>query len=155
MSKARSAQRKKELISTLEKHNLKYKHYGDCYSFVHHGEPKLSVVIKNEQIKEQNKAARRDTLRPHLDKLNIAMDEDLPSVYNYVHNVGCKTLEQTVKDTEVESFFKTHTNFHELIHTYSPSEAKEIALCEYVQKQRQLALNSETRGNKTVVHQFN
>ena len=113
---------------------LEYKNYGDCFSFVYYGDPSIETVIENELKKLDCKSARKIKLAEQLLKLNIPLDETLPSCYNYINNIGCKNLYQTIRAIEVEYFFKYKTDYIKLLNTYSPHQAKDIALQKYILK---------------------
>jgi hypothetical protein len=124
--------RKKILIQTLEDNKLEYKNHGDCYSYIKRGYPDINTIIKNEITKITNKTNRKIKLAKRLYKLDITLDEDIPSCYNYINDIGCKSLNDIVKDIEIEHFFKYNTNFDELIKIYYPSKAKDLAMKNYL-----------------------
>lgn len=128
-------QRKLLLKNAIKENKLEYKWYGDCYSYVMYGKPSLDQVISNELLKMQNKTTRKLRLSKRLFELGITLDESLISCYNYINKVGCKSLDEIVRDVEIEHFFKKNTNCDELMkkNSMSLAEARDTALRDYLQ----------------------
>lgn len=124
--------RKNKLINKLQENKLMMKHNGDCYSYIKYGHPGIEQVINNELLKTEYKTNRKIKLAKKLSKLNIVLDESLPSCYNYINNLGCKSLNDIVQNIEIEYFLKHHTKYDKLIKIHSPSKAKNLALRNFV-----------------------
>lgn len=127
--------RKEKLINALKMNKLKYKNHGDCYSFIMTGSPSINNVIKNELNKIDKKSERKKELIEKLNELDIPLDESLPSCYQYINNIGYKTLDQAVRNIEIQYFFKYKTDYDNLVQKYSIQQAKDIALQKYIQNQ--------------------
>lgn len=119
--------RKQELIEELNNNKLEYKNYGDCFSYVKYGIPSIETVILNELSKLEIKRNRKIKLALELSKYNIQVDENLPSCYNYINNIGCKTLKETVREIKVEHYIKNNTKYNEYLESFDPIKAKRLA----------------------------
>ena len=124
-------EREKKLKEILKYNKLEYKPYGDCYSYVHFGIPDINDVVENELNKIQNINTKRINLSSELKKKGIKFNENLKPCYDYVYNLNDKTLNETVRETEIEIFLKNNTNYKELIKIYPHEKAQEIALYKY------------------------
>jgi len=126
--------RRDELITAFKNNKLKIKNYGDCYSYIVNGTPSLDVVIERELGKLTVQNDRRIKLANKLSKLSIPLDESIKACYNYINNIGYKTLHETIRDIEMEHFFKTNTNYIELKKVYlDDGVARDIALKQYLE----------------------
>ena len=127
--------RKNCLIQALRDNKLEFKWYGDCYTYVMYDCPSLEEVINNELIRMHRKTKRKFKLASKLHKCNIVLDESLPSCYNYINNVGCKSLQEIVRDVEIEHFFKYKTDCDKLIKNSNMSltEARDVSLKKYLE----------------------
>ena len=92
--------RKSLLMDILDSNKLEYKSYGDCYSYVKYGTPSIETVVTNELNKLQIKRRRIITLAQQLSSLNIPFDENLAPCYNYINNIGCKSLPDIINELE-------------------------------------------------------
>lgn len=128
-------EREKNLKELLMMNKLQYKNYGDCYSYVHYGEPTLQQVIENELQKINTKNTKRVSLATELNKLGIQLDENLKSCYEYINGLSTKKLQDVVRLIEVEHFLKHNTNYEELCKKYNINKAKEMAIRQYAENQ--------------------
>src|SRR5439155_1854984 len=71
------ADREQKLKESFQLNKLEFKNYGDCYSYIHYGEPTLEIVMENELKKINEKNSRRIILANELKKININLDESL------------------------------------------------------------------------------
>lgn len=127
-------ERRLELEKKLNDNKLQLKNFGDCYSYINYGYPPIDTVVEKELEKLSVQNSRREILGEYLEKKGLMIDESLVSCYNYIHNVGCKNLEDSVRAVEIEYFFKYHTEYSTLIKQHCESEAKDIALKKYIEK---------------------
>lgn len=134
-------EREKKLKEILKYNKIEYKPYGDCYSYVHFGIPDIDEVVENELNKIQNISIKRINLSSELKKKGIKFDENLKPCYDYVYNLNNKTLNETVRDTEIEIFLKNNTNYKELIKIYPHDKAQEIAFYKYGMKNNKAMSN--------------
>ena len=102
-------EREHKLRMLFDYHKLEYKNYGDCYSYIHYGKPCLEDVLSNELKKVNEKFSRKMLLANKLSNLNIPLDESLQSCYEYINNLGSGTLNETVKNIEIEYKAKMST----------------------------------------------
>jgi hypothetical protein len=123
--------RKIELYNALTENKLVFKEIGNCYSYIHHGKPSITDVINSELYKTNIKCKRRHILNQHLSKKNIPMYEDSKYSYEYINNIGYRSIEETVRMLETEHFLKSKTNYLKLLETYNDVDATEIALQSY------------------------
>lgn len=126
--------RKRLLTETLEYNKLEYKSYGDCFSYVKYGRPSIETVISNELKKLETKRNRKMILANELATHNIPFDETLPSCYNYINNIGCKTLNETISEIRVEQYMKNNTNYNRYLEKLDPIRAKRLAKNDISQK---------------------
>jgi hypothetical protein len=119
--------RKKKLIEALEYNKLEYKNYGDCFSYVKYGKPSIETVISNELEKLELKRNRKISLANELAKYGIPLDETLPSCYNYINNIGCKSLSEAISEIRVEQYMKNNTNYNRYLERLDPIRAKRLA----------------------------
>lgn len=125
--------RKKFLIAKLNENKLKYKNYGDCYTFVNHGFPDIDTLIKNELNKADELDKRKQILKQELEKINVPYSEKYRSLcYDYIYKISNKSLEDTIKDAKIENFFCKNTIYPQLCNDYPPDVAKNIALNIYI-----------------------
>jgi len=132
-SESAKLQRELKIRETFQMNKLEFKNYGDVYTFIHYGKPDLNTVVNNELIKINQKNVRRNTLANKLNQLNISIDESLKSCYEYINNIGTKTLDDVVRHIEVEHFLKYNTNYDELCKKYDTKKAKELAIRKYTE----------------------
>jgi hypothetical protein len=120
--------RRNELKRVLEEHKLSYKNHGDCYSYVENSYPPINEIIENEVNKLNIIRQRKIKLANELNKESIVFDEDLPSCYNYINNIGSnKNLYDVVQECKVEHFFKMNTDYLKYLENYDPIKAKKLA----------------------------
>jgi hypothetical protein len=146
--------RKEKLIYTLKMNKLEYKNYGDCYSFIMTGSPSIDNVIKNELDKIDKRSERKKELIEKLNKLDIPLDESLPACYQYINNIGYKTLEQSVQNIEIQYFFKHETDYDNLLKEYSVQQAKDIALQKYIQNKNGKSKNMPKNITTKIILKF-
>jgi hypothetical protein len=128
------SEREKKLKESLFLNKLEYKNYGDCYSFIHYGQPSLNTVIENELKKNINKNERRIELASELIKFNISLDETLTSCYEFINNLNSKSLDETIKSIQVEYFLKYDTEYEKLSRIYDSNKAQNIVIEKYTDK---------------------
>lgn len=121
------ANRRAMLIEALECNKLEYKSYGDCFSYVKYGVPAIETVISNELEKLEKKRSRKIRLAKELAKHEIPLDETLPSCYNYINNIGCKNLTETINEIRAEQYMKNNTNYNRYLERLDPIRAKNLA----------------------------
>lgn len=127
-------QREKMLMDAMEIHKLKYNSKnGDIYSFIHYGTPPIETIINTELKRTHDKHQRRLELATAMKEYDIEIDETIKSCYEYINNIGYKTLNDVVKNVEIEHFLKHKTNYIKLCGQYSKDIAKELAIKEYVE----------------------
>ncbi len=143
--------RKKLLIDALEMNKLEFKNHGDCYSFIKYGTPPLETVIQNELGKISIKRDRKIALGKELDKINIPLDENLPSCYNYINQVGCKTLKESIREIEIEHFFKNNSNYLKYLEQHDPQKAKMLASRELNVSTYPINIPKDDVNSKTIV----
>lgn len=80
-------QREIKLKELLLLNKLEFKNFGDCYSYINYGKPSLDDVINNELVKQSNKNMRRIKLSNELNKLNIQINENIKSCYDFINNL--------------------------------------------------------------------
>ena len=141
------AEREANLKKVFELNKLEYKNYGDCYSYINYGKPDLKEVVENEIKKLQDKNERRITLANALYKVNIQIDENLKSIYEYINKLTDKNLDDVVRCIEVEHFLKYNTEYDQLCKQYDKSKARDMALSQYTSK-KSLPENIDTGYNK-------
>lgn len=139
--------RETKLKELFQLNKLEYRNYGDCYSYVNYGEPKIEIVLNNELTKTRDINNRRMELANELHKINIQLDETLKSCYEYIHNLNTKDLHDTVRCIEIEHFLKYKTDYDKLRKSHSGSQAKDIALRKYAQE-NQLPKSVKQKYNK-------
>lgn len=127
-------EREQQLFQELKNNKLEYKTYGDCYSFIHYGKPDIKTVINNELDKVKTANQKRIDLASELEKRGVRLDVTSQSYYDYINNISSSTLDEVVRDIEIEIFLKSKTNYNDLIKIHPPSEAQAIALLQYGQK---------------------
>ncbi len=120
-----------KLNKALQENKLELKNHGDCYSFVKYGKPSVEEVIENELKKLDEKRIRKIELAKELSKIDIILDETLPSCYNYINCIGCKNLSETIRQIEIEYFFKMNTSYDKFLLEHGPEKAKQLALMEF------------------------
>lgn len=82
-------QRKEQLIDKLIEYKLEYKPYGDCYTYVHYGYPKIDNVIENELEKYKKIFSRKQEILCECEKLGRSLDEQIGSEhYNYIYGIS-------------------------------------------------------------------
>ncbi|QKF93621.1 XPA domain-containing protein [Fadolivirus algeromassiliense] len=140
-------EREKKLKELFIVNKLEYKNYGDCYSYIHYGEPSLEQVLENELNKLKIKNQRRILLANELYKLHIPLDENLKSCYEFINNLSSKELHDVVRCIEVEYFLKNNTNYMELSKIHGHAIAQEMAIREYAQNQK-LPKNIDNKYNR-------
>jgi len=126
--------RKSKLITALNNNKLEYKKYGDCYSYVHYGKPSIETIIKNELNKIHNQTKKKILLAKELTKIGIPFDETLKACYEFIHNIGYKSLNEIIREIEIEYFFKHHTIYISLLDKFDEDTAKELAIRDYFNK---------------------
>jgi len=128
--------RENELKELFRLNKLEFKNYGDCYLYIKYGKPDANVVLSNELTKSQLINNRRSKLAFELDKLNIPIDESLRTCYDYIYNLTdkSKSIRDTVRNIEIEHFFKHQTDYDKLCNIYPHKKAQEIALLTYLQQ---------------------
>jgi hypothetical protein len=128
------AKRKQELINALDENKLEFNNYGDTFMYINYGKPDIETIIKKEVKKTSKRMTRRRRLSKALSKVNIKLDETLESVNNYINNNNNNTLDEVVRAVEIEYFFKYKTDYDELSKTMDYTEAKDIAMQQYMKK---------------------
>lgn len=126
-------EREKKIKEAFMFNKLEYKNYGDCYSYIHYGEPSLENVINNELSKLNIKNKRRMLLANELSKLKIPLDENLKSCYEFINGLSSKELFDVVRCIEVEHFLAHNTKYSELCKIHGHKLAQEIAIRQYAE----------------------
>ncbi|MBA43033.1 MAG: hypothetical protein CMF62_03375 [Magnetococcales bacterium] len=126
--------REKYIKELLSINKLKFKNIGSIYSYINYGKPEPTKVILNEYEKLEKINKRRILLAKELKKINVEYDETSKNVHNYLNDIGTKSLEDVVRSVEIDYFFKTHTNYNNLLNDYEDSIARELALKNYSSK---------------------
>lgn len=139
--------REKKLKEELRRNKLEFKNHGNLYSYIHYGTPTLETIINEELKKNKDKMERRILLSNELNKLDIQLDETLPTCYEYINNLTTKKISTVIRNIEIEHFLKHETEYNNLCQTYSHDIAQNIAFKKYVDKQK-LPLNIETKYDK-------
>lgn len=98
--------RRKKLEYLFRNNKMKIKNYGDCYSYIHHGYPDLEIVLENEIKKLNEKSLRKIELGKRLNEIGLKLDESMELCYNYINQVGSKTLDETIRSIEVINYIK-------------------------------------------------
>lgn len=124
--------REHEIKNAFMMNKLEFKNYGDAYSYIHYGKPSLDEVITNEINKMRQKMDRRVKLSNELSKLNIILDESIGPCYEYVNSITTKSLEDNVRNIEIEHFLKCKTDYIKLKNKFNDKIARELAICNYV-----------------------
>lgn len=101
--------REKDLKNLFALNKLEFKNYGDCYSYVHYGTPKLEEVIHNQLAELKEKSKRQFILANELHDINIPLDERLKSCYEYINNLNTKPLDDIVKCIQSEYYSQNST----------------------------------------------
>ena len=127
-------QRKELLSQRLGEYRLPIRAYGDCFSFVEYGKPFIDEVVDNELTRADEYQKRRVELSKELNEREIIYDESYPDCLNYVKQRNHKTLHDTVRAIEIESFLRDNTNYLEIVPIYGKHKAQELALCQYYQQ---------------------
>ena len=124
---------REEIISEYFNNNkLELKPYGDCYSFINNGYPPLNEIAKNEIKKNEQKNTRYLELARELSKLNISLDESCNICYEYINNIGCRNLQETVRMVELEYFLQTKTKYNKFVKKYGKEISREYAIRQYM-----------------------
>jgi hypothetical protein len=124
-------ERRRELIEKLSEYKLNYKPFGDCFTFVQYGYPKINTVIENEIKKSIELSLRKKLLYSELKKFNIPYRED-SVCYDFINGITSKSLNDTITDAKIEDFFINYTNYEQLREVYPDEIAKEKALSNYM-----------------------
>ena len=75
-----------------------------------------------------------------LEKINIPLDESIESCNRYIKNIGTLTLEETIKDIEIEYFLIQNTNYKELLKSNNKEKARDLALEYYMKNNDKLPI---------------
>jgi len=131
-------ERKKLLLKTLTDNKLEFNPYGDHYSYIYYNKPDLETIVNQDLLELKTKQKKALLLAKQLKKLNIPLDETLPSCYKYINDVGTNTdINLLLKNIEIEYFFKYNTEYQELLKLHDDIDtAKEIALKKYLYKNK-------------------
>jgi len=125
-------ERKNEIIKLFRNHKLKFKYIGDSYSYINYGKPSIEYILENEQKKIMKKNKRRIKLAKHLMKLNIPLDENIEACHNYINMIGCLSLNETIKEIEIEHFLLENTNYKDILINNKKEKAQSLAFEEYM-----------------------
>lgn len=127
--------RKEKLEQSLAEYKLDVKPFGDCFTYIKYGYPKIEIVIKNEINKSIELSKRKRTLFKELQKFGLPYNETKNSIcYDFVNGISNKTLNDIINDAKIENFFINHTDYLELVKVYPDDIAKEKALANYISK---------------------
>lgn len=98
--------RRRDIKQEFAKNKLEFKSYGDSYLYIQTGKPDLREIIKKELNKSKMKLTRRIELAKKLHTLNIELNENDKLCYEYINNIGCNDLNNTVRQLELNSYMK-------------------------------------------------
>lgn len=154
LRKSLSDSRKKTLIKVLEANKLEFKNHGDCYSYINYGKPPISAIVSEEISKINDNNKRRIELAKALSSENLILDESSESCYNYINNIGCKSLVETVREVEMEHFFNTKTEYPNLVKIYDMDKARQVALHKYFKNNDNKKIPLTLNTNNEIVVQF-
>lgn len=124
--------REKIITNYFNDNKLELKPYGDCYSYINNGYPSLNEIAKNEIKKNEQKNLKYLELTKELSKLNIPFDESCNMCYEYINNVGCRNLQETIRMVELEYFLKTKTSYNKYMKKYGKDISREYAIRQYM-----------------------
>lgn len=124
--------REKILKNYFNENKLELKPYGDCYSYINNGYPSLNEIAKNEIKKNEQKNSKFLELTRELSKLNIPFDESCNICYEYINNIGCRNLQETIRMVELEYFLKTKTCYNKYLKKYGKDISREYAIRQYM-----------------------
>lgn len=144
--------RKKKLIEALKFNKLEFKNYGDCYSYINYGKPSIKQIVQTELEKTKHITKRKMVLGKALAKRGLKFDETNKVCYAYIHEIGCKTIEDCISAVELNEFFRNETDFIKLKEAHSEDVAKDIALKNYLCKNSVPKKIKSTIDNELVVH---
>jgi hypothetical protein len=123
---------RKELIKkNLLENKIVFRNHGDVYSYIHYNNPSLDLVLNKLKIKQKETIKRKIKLHLELKKKGIVLNINLKSCYNYVHKLNDLSLEETIKNIEIESFLEKIPTFKKLNEKYNERYALKIALKNY------------------------
>lgn len=103
-------ERKNDLMTHFLDNKLEYKEYGDCYLYVKYGKPPIDEIIENEKKKIRIKNKRRIKLAEKLSERNIDFDENNKLCHDYINNIGCNGLHDTIRLIEIENYTNKNNN---------------------------------------------
>ena len=146
--------REQELISILQDNKLEYKKYGNCYSYVLYGKPDISTIIEAELRKLNDRTIKKLELARELSKVNLKLDESLTSCKNYLDNVGYKSLKETIRDIEIEHFFKYNTDYLILLDDYDEDVAKDIAMKNFLNQNHNINKVNKIKNSSNLSLKF-
>jgi len=120
--------RRDKIIKELNDNKLEFKNNGDIYSFIHYNNPPLDLLLSNLKKKRKVKLNKKIKLHLELKKKGIPLDMSISQCYDYVNNIGCLSLEETVKEIEVEYFLKKIPGYKKLLKKHKKNYAIKLAL---------------------------
>lgn len=124
---------REEIISQyFDNNKLELKPYGDCYSFINNGYPPLNEIAQNEIKKNEQKNKKYLELAKELSKLNIQLDDSCTICYEYINNIGCRNLRETVRMVELDNFLQTKTKYNKFVKKYGKDVSREFAIRQYM-----------------------
>lgn len=100
----RTLERRNEIKNIFDDNKLEYKEYGECFLYVKYGKPPIETILETEINKIKMINNRRMKLANKLNKLDIELDENNKLCYEYINNIGCNGLNDTVRMIEIDNY---------------------------------------------------
>ena len=132
--------RRDKIIKELNENKIEFRNNGDIYSFIHYNKPPLESLIIDLKKKKKEKLNKKMKLHLELKKKGIPLDMKISQCYDYVNNIGCLDLEDTVKEVEIEYFLKKIPSYKKLLKKHKKKYAIKLALknCEVDDKNKKI-----------------
>lgn len=101
-------EREQKLKELFMLNKLEFRNHGYCYEYIQYGKHDLDFVLNSElnRLKDQN--IRQNVLAGALRNINIPLDQNLKSCYEYINDISTKPLNDIVKCIELEYNLKNN-----------------------------------------------
>lgn len=123
--------RKTSIKKMFDKLNLKYTETGDIYSYINYGYPPLDDIINYHMNKNIIIKERKNTLDDKLKEKNIIYNDKMVSCYQYINKINQRSLEDTLKMAELESWLMNNTEYLQFLQNNNQQDSIIKAIHKY------------------------